>query len=59
MRHARALIALERRKPRAMEILRAIVRRGLLRGGGVVYMSDVNDLRRLQRHFPTILLLPV
>jgi hypothetical protein len=42
-----------------MEILRAIVRRGLLRGGGVVYMSDVNDLRRLQRHFPTILLLPV
>lgn len=115
------LIALERRKPRATEVLRAIVRRGLLavvpavvyvewwrgrtdireeilamvlvedmpralcraagealaavrgatladavvmasaalRGGGVVYTSDVGDLRRLQRHFPTVLVLPV
>ena len=115
------LIALERRKARAVEALRAIVRRGLLpvvpavvyvewwrgrsdireeilamvvledmppalcraagealgvvrgssladavvmasaalRGGGVVYTSDVDDLRRLQRHFPTVLVLPV
>jgi predicted nucleic acid-binding protein len=30
-----------------------------LRGGGVVYTSDVDDLKRLQRHFPTILVLPV
>ncbi len=115
------LIALERRKPRATEALRAIVRRGLLpvvpavayvewwrgrtdvredilamvlvedmppalcraagealgavrgssladavvmasaalRGGGVVYTSDVDDLGRLQRHFPTVRVLPV
>lgn len=115
------LIGLERRKPRATEALRAIVRRGLLpvvpaavyaewwrgrtamredilrivivedmgsalcrsagealgavrgaslvdavvmasaslRGGGVVYTSDVDDLRRLQRHFPTVVLVPV
>jgi predicted nucleic acid-binding protein len=114
------LIALERRKSRATEAMRAIVRRGLLpvvpavvyaewwrgrtaireeilamvliegmgeslcraagealgavrgasladavvmasaalRGGGVVYTSDANDLRRLQRHFPTVLVLP-
>ena len=30
-----------------------------LRGGGVVYTSDVDDLGRLQRHFPTVLILPV
>jgi hypothetical protein len=30
-----------------------------LRGGGVVYSSDVGDLRRLQRHFPTVLILAV
>jgi len=30
-----------------------------LRGGGIVYTSDVDDLRRLQRHFPTVLVLPV
>jgi predicted nucleic acid-binding protein len=30
-----------------------------LRGGGVVYTSDVGDLRRLQRHFPTVLILAV
>ena len=30
-----------------------------LRGGGVVYTSDVDDLKRLQRHFPTVLILPV
>jgi predicted nucleic acid-binding protein len=29
-----------------------------LRGGGVVYTGDVDDLRRLQRHFPTVLVLP-
>jgi hypothetical protein len=30
-----------------------------LRGGGVVYTSDVDDLRRLQRHFPTVRVLSV
>jgi predicted nucleic acid-binding protein len=30
-----------------------------LRGGGVVYTADVGDLQRLQRHFPTVLVLPV
>ncbi|MBX3187320.1 MAG: PIN domain-containing protein [Labilithrix sp.] len=30
-----------------------------LRGGGVVYTSDVRDLQRLQRHFPTVLVLSV
>ncbi|HYQ42551.1 MAG TPA: PIN domain-containing protein [Polyangiaceae bacterium] len=30
-----------------------------LRGGGIVYTSDVDDLKRLQRHFPTVLVLPV
>jgi predicted nucleic acid-binding protein len=30
-----------------------------LRGGGVVYTGDVDDLRRLQRHFPTVHVLPV
>jgi predicted nucleic acid-binding protein len=30
-----------------------------LRGGGVVYTSDVGDLKRLQRHFPTVAVLPV
>jgi len=25
-----------------------------LRGGGVVYTSDVDDLGRLHRHFPTV-----
>lgn len=29
-----------------------------LRGGGVVYTSDPDDLRRLERHFPTVLVLP-
>lgn len=29
-----------------------------LRGGGVVYTSDVDDLKRLQRHFPTVVVLP-
>jgi predicted nucleic acid-binding protein len=115
------LIALERRKRRATEAFRAIVRRGLLpvvpavvyvewwrgrtdireeilaamivedmppllcraagealgsvrgatltdavvmasaalRGGGVVYTSDVDDLVELQRHFPTVRVLPV
>jgi hypothetical protein len=115
------LIALERRKPRATEAFRAIIRRGLLpvvpavayaewwrgrsdireeilamvvvedmspplcraagealgtvrgaaladtvvmasaalRGGGVVYTGDLDDLRRLQRHFSTVLVVPV
>ena len=115
------LIALERRKPRATEVFRAIVRRGFLpivpaiiyvewwrgrsdiredilaavvvedmppslcraagealgvvkgstladaivmasaalRGGGVVYTSDIDDLARLQRRFPSVRLLPV
>lgn len=30
-----------------------------LRGGGVVYTSDVEDLRRLERHFPTVRVLAV
>ncbi len=30
-----------------------------LRGGGVVYTSDPDDLTRLQRHFPTVLVLPI
>jgi predicted nucleic acid-binding protein len=30
-----------------------------LRGGGVVYTGDADDLRRLQRHFPTVLVVPV
>jgi len=30
-----------------------------LRGGGVVYTSDVADLARLSHHFPTVLVLPV
>jgi hypothetical protein len=30
-----------------------------LRGGGVVYTGDLDDLRRLQRHFPTVLVLSV
>ena len=30
-----------------------------LRGGGVVYTAHEGDLRRLQRHFPTVLVLPV
>jgi hypothetical protein len=115
------LVALERRKQRATQALRAIVRRGIvpvvpavvyvewwrgrtdvreeilamvtvedmppplcraagqalgavrgaslvdtvvmasaaLRGGGVVYTGDPDDLRRLQRHFPTVRVLPV
>ena len=30
-----------------------------LRGGGVVYTGDLDDLGRLQRHFPSVLVLPV
>jgi predicted nucleic acid-binding protein len=30
-----------------------------LRGGGIVYTSDVDDLTRLQRHFPSVLVLHV
>lgn len=30
-----------------------------LRGGGIVYSSDIDDLQRLQRHFPTVRVLPV
>lgn len=115
------LIALERRKQRATEALRTIIRRGLLpvvpavvyaewwrgrtdireeileavivenmpallcraagealasvrgasladavvmasaslRGGGVVYTSDVDDLRALSRHFPQVVIVEV
>jgi len=28
-----------------------------LRGGGVLYTSDVDDMSRLQRHFPTVRIL--
>ena len=30
-----------------------------LRGGGIVYTSDIDDLTRLQRHFPSVRLLAV
>ena len=30
-----------------------------LRGGGIVYTSDLHDLQRLQRHFPTVGVLAV
>jgi len=30
-----------------------------LRGGGIVYTSDVDDLKQLQRHFRTVSVLPV
>jgi predicted nucleic acid-binding protein len=30
-----------------------------LRGGGIVYTSDIHDLQRLQRHFLTVGVLPV
>lgn len=30
-----------------------------LRGGGVVYTGDLDDLGRLNRHFPSVLVLPV
>jgi predicted nucleic acid-binding protein len=30
-----------------------------LRGGGVVYTSDIADFRHLQRHFPTVRVLAV
>jgi hypothetical protein len=30
-----------------------------LRGGGVVYTSDLDDLGRLQAHFPTVRLVAV
>ena len=30
-----------------------------LRGGGVVYSSDVDDLERLQRYFPTVRVLSI
>jgi len=30
-----------------------------LRGGGIVYTSDLADLTRLQRHFPTVRVLEV
>jgi predicted nucleic acid-binding protein len=30
-----------------------------LRGGGVVYTGDIDDLARLQSHFPTVRVLPV
>jgi len=30
-----------------------------LRGGGIVYTADLDDLNRLRRHFPSVLVLPV
>ena len=30
-----------------------------LRGGGIVYTSDVDDLLRLQQHFPSVRVLGV
>lgn len=30
-----------------------------LRGGGVVYTTDIDDLTKLQRHFPTVRVLSV
>jgi hypothetical protein len=30
-----------------------------LRGGGVVYTGDLDDLARLRGHFPTVLILGV
>ena len=30
-----------------------------LRGGGIVYTADLDDLNRLQRHFPTVRVLHV
>ena len=30
-----------------------------LRGGGIVYTTDPDDLTRLSRHFPTVRVLPV
>ncbi len=30
-----------------------------LRGGGVVYTGDIDDLSRFQRHFPSVRVLPV
>ena len=30
-----------------------------LRGGGIVYSADLDDLERLQRHFPTVRILHV
>jgi predicted nucleic acid-binding protein len=37
----------------------AVMASAALRGGGVLYTSDVGDLARLQRHFPTVRLLGV
>jgi len=37
----------------------AVMASAALRGGGVVYTGDVDDLMRLTRHFPTVLVLPV
>lgn len=36
-----------------------VVASAALRGGGAVYTTDVEDLTRLQRHFPSVLVLPV
>lgn len=30
-----------------------------LRGGGIVYTSDIEDLTRLARYFPTVRVLPI
>ncbi len=44
---------------RGLSLAAVVMASAALRGGGVVYTGDVDDLRRLQRHFPTVLVLPV
>lgn len=44
--------------PAASLVDTVVMASAALRGGGVVYTSDVDDLSRLQRHFPTVRILP-
>ena len=37
----------------------AIMASAALRGGGVLYTADIEDMQRLQTHFPTVRLLQV
>lgn len=54
------LIALERRKQRALQAFQAVVvASAALRGGGIVYTSDMHDLARFQHRFPAVRLLHV
>lgn len=45
--------------PEATIVDAVVMASAALRGGGVVYTSDVADLDRLARHFPTVRVLPV